>query len=198
LTIDVTTSKNQVTPWAKQRILDTAAELFYDDGIRSVGVDRLISESAVTKATFYKHYGSKENLAVAYITSRHDAMLAAVTEIIEKADSPADAIRDMADAMVANISSPGFRGSAFMNAAVDFPDPSHPVRAVVSAHRDWITTVFSELLAAANHPMPGDGADVLMLAFDGAQGGGYAGDPVAATAALSRLVDRVLAAIPAA
>ena len=64
---------SQRAPWAKQRILDVATELFYDEGIRQVGVDRLISKSEVTKATFYKHYRAKDNLIAAYIAARHDS-----------------------------------------------------------------------------------------------------------------------------
>jgi AcrR family transcriptional regulator len=63
-------SHTSIAP-AKRRILETANTLFYDEGIRSVGIDRLISESGVTKATFYKHYGSKDRLIVEYISQRH-------------------------------------------------------------------------------------------------------------------------------
>ena len=59
---------------AKQRILETANRLFYNDGIRPVGIDRLISESAVTKATFYKHFGSKDGLVLAYLKYRHEEL----------------------------------------------------------------------------------------------------------------------------
>ncbi len=64
------------TGGAKVRILETATRLFYEEGIRNVGVDRLISEASVTKATFYKHYGSKDNLILAYIRAQHDAVVA--------------------------------------------------------------------------------------------------------------------------
>ena len=60
---------------AKARILDTVDVLFYEDGIRNVGVDRIIAASTVTKATFYKHFRAKDNLIVDYITARHDAVM---------------------------------------------------------------------------------------------------------------------------
>ena len=182
----------QRAPWAKQRILDTANELFYDDGIRVVGIDRLISVSSVTKATFYKHYGSKDTLILKYIRSRHETMRQELTATIDNTENPEQALRNIVDELAARISQPGFRGCAFLNAAAEFPDPQHPVRAVVTAHREWYTDVLSNLLGDMGHPMPGDAADEFLLAIDGAQSGGYAGDPVAATTSLQRAVNRIL------
>jgi len=179
-------------PWAKNRILETANELFYGDGIRTVGVDRLISESSVTKATFYKHYGSKDRLIVQYVRHRDKTTRDRVEAVIAEQPTPAAALRELMEQVSAEISSPGFRGCAFLNAASEYPDPTHPVRIVVSEHRDWYTEVLAGLLAGMGHPLPGNAADELMLASDGAKGGGYAGDPIAATTALGRVVDRVL------
>lgn len=184
-------------PWAKSRILETANELFYDDGIRTVGVDRLISESSVTKATFYKHYGSKDRLIVQYVRHRDQTTRDRVEAVIGDRPSPSSALRELMDQVSTEISSPGFRGCAFLNAASEYPDASHPVRLVVSEHRDWYTEVLATLLAEMGHPLPGDAADDLMLASDGAKGGGYAGDPIAATTALGRVVDRVLGEVAA-
>jgi AcrR family transcriptional regulator len=188
--IDSTTA--QRAPWAKSRILETANNLFYGDGIRTVGVDRLISESAVTKATFYKHYGSKDRLIVQYVRHRDKNTRDNVTAIVDDANSAEAALRALMVDVGEEISAPGFRGCAFLNAAAEYPDSGHPVRIVVTEHRDWYTDVLTNLLADMKHPMPGDAADELMLACDGARGGGYAGDPIAATTALARVVDRVL------
>jgi AcrR family transcriptional regulator len=180
-------------PWAKQRILDIADELFYNDGIRIVGVDRLISVSSVTKATFYKHYGSKERLILAYITGRHAVMKARVSEIIDASADAEVALRNLVAFYSTAISGSFFRGCAFANAASEFPDAAHSVRGVVEEHRDWRTGVLSELLAQLGHPMPGDAADEFMLAIDGAHVGGYAGDPIAATTAFQRVTSRMIA-----
>ena len=182
------------SPWAKLRILETANVLFYEDGIRTVGVDRLISESSVTKATFYKHYGSKDKLIVDYVNGRHKAMVTLVTGTIERAAGPEAALRDLLHVLTTDIAEPGFRGCAFLNAAAEFPEPGHVVRRVVGSHRDWLTETLSVLVSDMGHPMPGDAADELMLAMDGAQSGGYAGDPIAASAALTRVFERIVAA----
>jgi AcrR family transcriptional regulator len=178
---------------AKGRILDTANALFYEDGIRNVGVDRIIAASSVTKATFYKHYRAKDNLIVEYIQGRHDTVRANVEEIIEKAPNPRAALEDFVAAIGAEIASPGFRGCPFINAAAEFPDAEHPVRRVVTSHREWYVDRLADLLKDLGHPVPGDAADELLLARDGALSGGYAGDSVAATAALGRIAARVLA-----
>lgn len=179
---------------AKVRILETATKLFTEEGIRGVGVDRLISEASVTKATFYKHYGSKDNLILAYVRAQHETTVDRFESIVAAADSPAEAVRSWVAAIAAQVDEPGFRGCPFLNAAAEYHDPRDPVREVVAMHRDWYTDRLATLLQAAGHPLPGDGADELMLARDGAMTGAYAGDAIAATAALGRVVERVLGA----
>lgn len=192
MTVVESAPTTQRAPWAKNKILETANELFYGDGIRTVGVDRLISESAVTKATFYKHYGSKDRLIVQYVRYRDKATRDRVHAVIDGNPQPELALRGLMGQVSDEIAGPEFRGCAFLNAASEYPDPTHPVRLVVGEHRDWYTGVLTTLLSEMGHPMPGDAADELMLACDGARGGGYAGDPIAATTALGRVVDRVL------
>ncbi|CAN5502569.1 TetR family transcriptional regulator [soil metagenome] len=178
---------------AKGRILETANTLFYEDGIRNVGVDRIISASSVTKATFYKHYRAKDNLIVGYISGRHDTVRANVEAIIAASPTAEAALRTFVQAIVTEIGSPGFRGCPFINAAAEFSDANHPVRIVVTNHREWYVETLADLLKQMGHPVPGDAADELLLARDGALSGGYAGDSIAATAALVRIADRVLA-----
>ena len=185
------THHNSVAP-AKRRILETANRLFYNEGIRAVGIDRLISESEVTKATFYKHYGSKDRLIVEYISQRHSLVRESVDELIREKNDPNLALRTLIDQIVAEVIAPGFRGCAFTNAAIEFTDSRHAVRQIVSDHREWYAETLSDLLKELGHPLPGDGGDELVLARDGVMTGGYAGDPIAATTAFVRVVNRVL------
>jgi AcrR family transcriptional regulator len=178
---------------AKLRILETANELFYGDGIRTVGVDRLISASSVTKATFYKHYGSKDRLITEYIGYRHRLAAEWMGELAASHDDPAFLLRALQEAITTAIDTPGFRGCPFINAAAEFPDATHSVRRAVERHREWYVDVLEQLLRRMGHPMSGDAADDLMLARDGAMTGGYAGDPIASTTALNRAFERVLA-----
>jgi AcrR family transcriptional regulator len=180
-------------PWAKQRILDTADELFYNDGIRIVGVDRLISVSSVTKATFYKHYVSKDRLIVSYIAGRHRAVQEHVDAIIASSTNPESALRELVASLSATILAPGFRGCAFTNAAAEFADPRHPIRILVTEHREWRNEIVTTLFAALGNAHPAEAADGFVLAIDGANVGGYSGDPVAATTALHRLTETIIA-----
>lgn len=177
---------------AKQRILDTADKLFYDEGIRAVGIDRLIASSSVTKATFYKHYGSKERLIQEYLAYRHLQIAEIAHEALQKADDARAALEILGRAQAEYILTPGFRGCPFLNAAIEFTDRTHPVRAAVEHHREWLYEILETLLRQIGHPLPGDAADDLMLARDGAMSGGYAGDAVASSAALTRAYDRVV------
>ncbi len=184
----------QRAPGAKIRILETADELFYGEGIRTVGIDRLISTSRVTKATFYKHFGSKDRLILMYIEARHAAEVVRFESILEHSTGPEDALRTIVTETAADIAGLGFRGDAFLNAATEFAEERHPVRSVVLRHREWLTGFFAEVLQDLGHRMPGDAADDFILARDGAMSGGYAGDPIAASASLSRITDQVIRA----
>lgn len=183
---------SQRAPWAKQRILDVATELFYDEGIRQVGVDRLISKSEVTKATFYKHYRAKDNLIAAYIAARHDSDKKELEELAASSVSAADTITTLVATIVDELQMPDFRGCAFLNAASEYPESTHPVRLQVVAHREWYTDFITGQLAKLGHPLPGEGADEFVLARDGAMIGGYAGDSIAAAGAFQRVVSEIL------
>lgn len=177
---------------AKQRILDTADRLFYDEGIRAVGIDRLIASSSVTKATFYKHYGSKDRLIVEYVAYRHLQIAELMHAALDSTDDPAEALRAVGKAQSDYLLGLGFRGCPFLNAAAEFTDRAHPVRKAVEHHREWLHEILETLLRQVGHPLPGDAADDLVLARDGAMSGGYAGDPIAASAALMRMYDRTV------
>ena len=120
----------------KDRLLTTASRLFYAEGIHAVGVERLVSEASVTRATFYRHYPTKDDLVAAYLTeaSRH----------IREAVDAARAGKPPREALAAALAVVGdatcgedFRGCQFLNAAAEYPDPAHPVRAVIDDHRQF-------------------------------------------------------------
>lgn len=177
---------------ARERLLKTAGQLFYAEGIHTVGVDRLVAESKVTNATFYRHFRSKNDLAVAYIGSVDQAIRTQL-DTLTAGDAPPDAIlRGIGASLVEQIRSPGYRGCAFLNAAAEFPDPEHPVHRAVVQHRDWflrtITGLFAEITTAqAEHA----GRHFVMLR-DGAMSAGYLGDPVLAGETLLRGIDGLL------
>jgi AcrR family transcriptional regulator len=183
---------DQTTPGARARVLTTADRLFYDEGIRVVGVDRLIAEASVTKATFYKHFGAKDTLVLEYLRVRHERAVAELEALVAEAAGGAATVTALVDALVAQLQSPRFRGSAFANAAAEFSDPTHPVRSAVAEHQEWLTDALVDLFKEAGHAMPGDAADDFLLALDGALVGAYCGDAIAASTALRRTAERLL------
>jgi len=185
---------DQTTPGARARVLTTADRLFYDEGIRVVGVDRLIAESSVTKATFYKHFGAKDTLVLEYLAVRHDRDVETLRALTAEHPDGRERVRALLDRVVAQLQSPTFRGSPWTNAAAEFSDPTHPVRTSIAEHREWLTDTLVDLFKDAGHAMPGDAADDFLLAYDGAQVGAYCGDAIAAAASLRRAADRLLGA----
>jgi AcrR family transcriptional regulator len=73
---------------ARDRLLDAANELFYAEGVQTVGIDRIIERAGVAKASLYNIFGSKEELVVAYLASRHDRTTSGLTKAIESVDDP--------------------------------------------------------------------------------------------------------------
>src|SRR4051794_1563857 len=119
---------------ARERLLATASGLFYAEGINKVGVDRIVSASNVTLATFYRHFPRKQDLVVAYLSAAHDREAQRMEELAERATGR-ELVRAVGADIIAMIGSPAFRGCAFINAAAEFEDPEDPVRRVVAEHR---------------------------------------------------------------
>lgn len=162
---------------ARSRLLQTASRLFYAEGLHSVGVDRIIASAPVTRATFYRHFPSKDDLLVAYLTQADEAIRAQVAAARADAPTPDDVIRAVAHTITDAISSKGFRGCAFLNAAAEYPDPDHPVHRAVLEHRDWFLTTATELFAAAEEIDPEPAARHFIMLRDGAMTAGCLTDP---------------------
>jgi len=120
-------------------VLETAAELFYRRGVHEVGMDELIAATGLGKATVYRLFPSKNALIAAYLTARAETILALVdADIARHRTDPAAAVRAILSAVQADIASRGFRGCAFHNASIEFPDPAHPARAAARAYREQL------------------------------------------------------------
>ena len=139
---------------ARSRLLDTAARLFYAEGIQAVGVDRLVSEAKITRATFYRQFPAKDELVRAYLEQANRAARAKVEKLAEQAKSPRELISALFSWLAELACAPGTRGCAFINAAAEYPDPDHPVRMLIAEHRRWMLQGMCQLLAEAGHPTP--------------------------------------------
>jgi AcrR family transcriptional regulator len=137
---------------ARQRILDAAFRLFYAHGIRAVGVDRIIAESGVAKATFYKHFPAKDDLVLAYLDTVDGVWTQQLHDAAEAAGpAPADQLVGMFDALGTACRREGYRGCAFINAAAE-NEAGTPVHERTLAHksavRDWVRRLAADAGAA--------------------------------------------------
>jgi AcrR family transcriptional regulator len=159
---------------ARRRVLDAARRLFYAEGIHAVGIDRVIAEAGVAKATFYHHFPSKDDLVGAYLQEQSDQVRTATVPV---GDTPEERILSVFEAIGAYTCGPGFRGCAFVNAAAEYPDARHPVRQVVAAHREWFHGVLRDLLTAAGRTDVARTAALLVILRDGLVVSGDLDDP---------------------
>jgi AcrR family transcriptional regulator len=188
---DVQTPSAPGSP-ARARLLAVADELFYADGIMATGIDRLIAEAQVTKATFYKQYGSKDALILEYLAGRDRQIREALVGLLSAEPDPAAVLGAVIDGVVSDMARPDFRGDPFLNAAAEFASHAHAVRIAIVQHRDWLTGFLEDRFRELGHPRPGAAADEFSLLRDGAVCGSYAGDAVAATSAFDRAARRLL------
>jgi AcrR family transcriptional regulator len=128
--------KHARTSGARQRILETADRLFYEEGFRAVGIDRIIADAKVAKMTLYTHFPSKDDLILAVLKYREEAVAEFFRSAMErhgqKTKSPLWAFFA---ALKEWFEAPGFRGCAFQNAAVELADPAHPGTRFVRGHK---------------------------------------------------------------
>jgi AcrR family transcriptional regulator len=165
------------TSEARTRLLSTATRIFYTEGIHSVGVDRIIEEAQVTRATLYRHFKGKEELVLAYL-QQADQGIRGQVEAVRAQDLPApDTVRAVARTITEGIRSSGFRGCAFLNAAAEYPDPSHPVHQAVLAHRQWFLETAVELLGEAGCAPADEAGRHFVMLRDGAMAAGCLFDP---------------------
>ncbi len=189
------------TSEARQRILDTAFRLFYARGIRAVGVDTIIAESGVAKATFYKHFPAKDDLVLAYL-DKVDAVWSGQLHAAAEAagNDPGDQLAGMFDALSSACRREGYRGCAFINAAAEAV-PGTPVHDRTVAHKRQVLDWVRGLAEQAGADDPAGLARSLTLLLDGGLASGsldagvdapeMAKRSASALIAAARLTDRV-------
>jgi AcrR family transcriptional regulator len=164
------TRKNQpVAPQrsVRERLLDTADELFYKEGVRAVGIDRVLAEADAAKASLYTHFGSKDELIAAHVERRVSGARSQIEAYLGNTPPSERALRFF-DWVVEWVKSPEFRGCPLQHVVAEFCDPEHPARAVAAEQRGWLHARFSEWARAAKVANPVATAGALVVLFDGA------------------------------
>jgi AcrR family transcriptional regulator len=156
----------------RDRILDAADELFYARGIHAVGIDEIVARSGTAKTTLYAHFPSKDDLIAGYLERRSAEWRRHLGEELERRDgTPAERIEAVFAVLAEGCAAPGFRGCPFINAAAEYPDPTHPGRVVADAHRQWVRDLLAGLAAEAGASAPDALARQLILLYDAAMVG---------------------------
>jgi AcrR family transcriptional regulator len=178
------------TPPARERLVATACRLFYSEGIRAVGIDRVIAEAGIAKATLYAHFPSKDDLIVAVLRYRDETFTAFFDERLTRhAKRTGDRLRALFATLKEWFESEDFRGCAFINAAVELADPNHPGMAEVRGHKARFQELVAGVVAAAvGRPVRATAAGVNLLIEGAIVVAQMQGDSAAADSALEAAV----------
>jgi AcrR family transcriptional regulator len=181
---------------ARERLLDAANELFYAEGVHTVGIDRVIERAGVAKASLYNTFGSKDELVRAYLEGRHARMAGRIKAYLERYDDPRGKLLGVYEAQGELFAEPGFRGCAFVSASAE--SPGEAVSRASDNYRGWVRSLFADLASQAGAAEPDRLARQLHMIYDGASlSTRMDRDPAAAVnarAAAAVLLDAALAA----
>jgi AcrR family transcriptional regulator len=152
---------------ARERLLAAADELFYENSINTVGIDRIIEQAGVAKASLYDCFGSKDELIRTYLEARNIARQARVNEWISRYDTPQKKILGIFELLGETSSQPGYKGCAFMRARAD-DSASDKVKAASDESRAFMLGRFTSLAREAGAADPQQLGQQLQFLYDGA------------------------------
>lgn len=160
--------EKEATP-PRARILKAAHDLFYHQGIRAVGVELVAASADTNKMTLYRHFESKDSLVAEYLAEVATEIEASWDRLAGKyADDPTGHILAWLRETGRQMERPGSRGCPITNAAIELPEPDHPGRAVIEAHKRGMRKRFAARCKEAGLKDAEIIADQLVLLLDGA------------------------------
>jgi len=172
-------------PTPSERILAAAHDLFYRDGIRATGIDRVIAESGVAKKTFYRYYPAKNDLIVAFLEFRHREWMTWFEDALDRHGANVDAL---VPALAEWFGTDVYRGCAFINAVVEMGPTMPEAVAISRRHKLDMTTSIQRLLPASSKTAAAD-SRALAMAVDGAiVGAQFEESPEVTLRSLARVV----------
>jgi AcrR family transcriptional regulator len=137
---------------ARDRLLAAAAQFFHEAGIHATGVDALVSSAGVAKATFYRHFPSKDDLVIAWLRDPRTRWLDHVRARVEaQGAQPGEVLPLFFDAVGEWLAAEGYRGCPYLNSGAEITDPTHPARAVIREFLQEVEDYLSGLIAAAGY-----------------------------------------------
>jgi AcrR family transcriptional regulator len=151
----------------RDRLLNAADRLFYTEGVRAVGIDRVLQEADAAKASLYAHFGSKDDLVAAYVQRRVDDVRAQLGAYMASVPPAERAIR-LFDWVHDWTRQRDFRGCPILHVVSELADADHPARVVAADQRAWVFRHLTAWAKAAGAGDPRRVAGALQVLFDGA------------------------------
>ncbi len=162
------TSPDAPPPRARDRIRETARDLFYRLGIRAVGVEEIVTRAGVTKPSLYRSFHSKDDLAVAYLQDYDARFWAKFDEAVDAhPGDPRKQIVEFLARLGERARLPDYRGCGLTNAAVEYPEPEHPARKVAEANKAALRAKLREMATEMGAGDPAILGDGLLLLIEG-------------------------------
>jgi AcrR family transcriptional regulator len=154
---------------ARDRIVESAGKLFYQQGSRAVGIDTIIAESGVAKMSLYRNFKSKDDLIGAWLADANEGYWQRFDRSIEAYNGDhLEQLRAIFRGLAERSSKPGYRGCPFLNTALDYSE-SHPGRKVSVQHKKTLATKLLQLCKQLGVRDPGALTRQLVLLVNGAQ-----------------------------
>jgi AcrR family transcriptional regulator len=179
---------------ARERLLAAADQLFYENGINLVGIDRVIEHAGVAKASLYDCFGSKEELIRCYLQARSERRRTRIAERMAQLQAPRDKILSVFELLAETVAQPNYRGCAFQRAGAEVGAGS-TIKGACDDSRAWVRTQFTELARAAGAADPESLGRQLVLLYDGAAMTAHVDRDLEAPQAARALAERLLSSI---
>lgn len=153
----------------RQRILETASQLFYDQGARAVGVDLVVEKAGVAKTSLYRHFRTKDDLLAAFLLREDEDFWAQWESVAGRhAGDPAGELDAQLGWIGERVARPGYRGCPQLNIAAEFADPEHPARKVAAAHKQELRRRLLGIAEGLGAARPAELAGQLAVLVNGA------------------------------
>lgn len=149
----------------KQRLLETASDLFYQQGYNNTGINQVIDEADVAKASLYQHFGSKEGLCIAYLEAKNKNWFEEVNRFISTEDDAKEKILACFDFLEITSKRDNFRGCSFLNILSEVPVSSEGIVNKAVEHKSKLRSFFKELLRTTDQE---NNSDAIYLLFEAA------------------------------
>jgi AcrR family transcriptional regulator len=130
----------------KERIIATASDLFYNNGYNQTGINQIIAEAGVAKASMYQHFRSKEDIAVAYLKQRHINWMGSLIDFVSSADSNKEKLIMSFDFLKTWLDEVNYRGCGFQNIICDLPQDQQKIKDQVVLHKNDLKELVYKLL----------------------------------------------------